>query len=259
MIDLNADMGEGSGVDTDLVPLITSVNIACGGHAGDETTMRESISLALANGVGIGAHPSYPDRDGFGRRSISMSPAQVRQEIEAQIRALAALAEAAGTSLQHIKPHGALYNQAASDRELAMAIGDAVMQVDSSLIVIALAGSDEIGVLRQMGLRVAQEAFIDREYGANGSLVSRAQPGAVISDAHWAAARAARLLRDHTLTAVNGAELEIRADTLCIHSDTPGSVELARAVRAALLDAGIVIAPLSDVMARPQAPGPRPV
>jgi UPF0271 protein len=244
-------MGEGSAADADLMPLITSASIACGGHAGDEGTMRRTVQLAVAHGVDVGAHPSYPDRAGFGRRAISMTASQVRREAEAQIRALQSVAAAAGTSLQHVKPHGALYNQAASDRELAAAIGEAVLQLDPSLIMVVLAGSTEVTVLRQMGLRVAQEAFIDRAYMPDGSLVARENAAALIADWELAAHRAVRLVRDRLLTAIDGTTLEIHADTLCIHSDTPGSVALAHAVRAALLEAGVVIAPLRAVLPRP--------
>ncbi len=244
-VDLNCDMGEGSAVDSELMPLITSANIACGGHAGDEQTMRASIRLAIASGAGIGAHPSYPDRDGFGRRPMSISPAQVRDAVADQIRALADLAAASGASLQHVKPHGTLYNQAASDHRLAEAIGEAIAQIDPALIVVALAGTDSVEVFRQMGLRVAREGFVDRGYTRDGRLVSRDLPGALVTSPHAAAARAVRLVRDHRLTAVDGTDLEIVADTLCIHSDTPQAGELAVAVRTALEAAGVVVAPLA--------------
>jgi UPF0271 protein len=257
-VDLNCDMGEGLGVDAQLMPLITSANIACGGHAGDEGTMRSTVLLAVAHRVGIGAHPSSPDREGFGRRAIAMTAAQVRREVAAQIRGLQSVVAAAGTSLQHVKPHGALYNQAASDRNLAAAIGGAVLQVDPSLIVVALAGSAEVGVLQQMGLRVAREAFIDRGYTPAGRLVAREDSAALISDTDLATQRAVRLVRDHLLTAVDGTELEIHADTLCIHSDTPGAVAIAQAVHIAFADAGITVSPLTDVVAKPEARGPRP-
>ncbi len=250
-------MGEGSGADADLMPLITSANIACGGHAGDESTMRASVLMAAAHGVSIGAHPSYPDRAGFGRLSMTMAPGRIEREVEAQLRALAAAASRAGTSVRHVKPHGALYNQAASDRELAVAIGRAVQGTDPSLIVVALSGSAEVNVLQQMGLRVAREAFVDRGYEGDGRLVPREAPGALVTDAHLAAVRAVRLVRDHTLTAVDGTELEIFADTLCIHSDTPGSVDLARTVRSSLLAAGVGLAPMADVLGMPEARSPR--
>ncbi|MGH2348648.1 MAG: LamB/YcsF family protein [bacterium] len=256
-IDLNCDMGEGSGVDAQLMPLITSANIACGGHAGDEGTMWHTVHLAAAHHVGIGAHPSYPDREGFGRRAMAMTAAQVRREVAAQIRGLQSVAAAAGTSLQHVKPHGALYNQAAADRDVAAAIGEAVLQVDPSLIVVALAGSPGVTVLQQMGLRVAGEAFVDRGYTPAGQLVARGDSGALIADTGLAAKRAVRAVRDHALTAIDGTELEMHADTLCIHSDTPGSVALADAVRAALRDAGIGLATLSDVIGATQDPGLR--
>jgi UPF0271 protein len=254
VIDLNCDMGEGSAVDAQLIPLMTSASIACGGHAGDEQTMRESIRLALTHGVSLGAHPSYPDREGFGRRAVRAAPDQIRADLAVQIQALATLASEAGAALRHVKPHGALYNQAMSDRALTEAIGAAVVDVDSSLIVVVLAGSPHARVLEDMGLRVAREAFIDRAYTAAGTLVSRDLPGAVITDAHYAAVRAVRMVRDGTTTAVDGTELNLRPDTLCIHSDTPGAVAIAQAVRAALREADVSIVALPEVISDP---GPR--
>lgn len=251
-------MGEGADTDAELMPLMTSANIACGGHAGDEGTMRRTVQLAVAHGVGIGAHPSYPDRAGFGRRALRMTTTQVRQEIEAQIRGLQSVTAAVGTVLQHVKPHGALYNQAASNADLAAAIGEAIRQVDPSLIVVAFAGSPQVDILRQMDLRVAEEAFIDRGYTPAGQLVARENAAALIADATLAAQRAVRLVRDHSLTAVDGTDLAVHADTLCIHSDTPGSVALAHAVRAAFAEAGITVSPLAQVVAKPDARSPRP-
>jgi len=254
-IDLNCDMGEGAGADAELMPLITSANIACGGHAGDEGTMWNTVQLAMAHDVSIGAHPSYPDRAGFGRRAIGATAEQVRREVEAQIRGLQSVAAAAGARVQHVKPHGALYNQAASDPGLAAAIGEAIRQVDSTLIVVALAGSLQVDVLRRMDLRVAEEAFIDRAYTPEGRLVAREDSAALIADANMAAQRAVRLVRDHSLIAVDGTELEINADTLCIHSDTPGAVVIARTVRDALLEAGVSIMTLSDFIPNPGSAG----
>ncbi len=238
VIDLNADLGEGAGTDTDLLSVITSANIACGGHAGDPETIRTVVASARAHRVGIGAHPSFPDREGFGRRPMALPLAQVTDTVADQIRAVAAAAREAGTRLQHVKPHGALYNQAASDPELARAIGEAVRRVDPALIIMALAGSRMAEILRTMGLRVAEEAFIDRGYTAEGTLVPRGQPGALVTDPTEAARRAVRLATEGTVTAA-GHPLRIEADTLCIHGDTPQAPALARAVRRALEDAGV--------------------
>lgn len=242
MIDLNADLGEGAGTDSQLLPVITSANIACGGHAGDSESMRAALGLARACGVGIGAHPSFPDREGFGRRAMRLPPAQITEVVVAQILALLAEARAAGASLQHVKPHGALYNLAVADVHLATAIGEAVRRVDPKLIVVALAGSGMAGVFKQMGLRVAREAFVDRGYTPEGTLVPRDRPGALITDAQEVAARALRMARHRVVTAIDGTEVEVVADTLCLHSDTPNAVALATAARHALEGAGITVA-----------------
>lgn len=253
MIDLNCDMGEGSPADAQLMPLVTSANIACGGHAGDEHTMRDAVHLALAHHAGIGAHPSFPDREGFGRQVVHATPEQVRADVAVQIRGLATVASVAGASLQHVKPHGALYNAAATSETLTAAIGAAVADVDPALIVVVLAGSLQPGFLKEMGLRVAEEAYIDRAYTPEGTLVSRGLPGALITDPHVAAVRAVRMVRDGTITAVDGTELRLRPDTLCIHSDTPSAVDIATAVRAALLDAGIALVSLSEIVTPPRS------
>lgn len=257
-IDLNCDMGEGSPADARLMPLVTSANIACGGHAGDEQTMRDAVRMALAHGVNIGAHPSFPDRAGFGRRAVHANPEQVRADVAAQIRALARVASAAGAFLRHVKPHGALYNDAVSSQPITEAVGAAIADIDPTLIVVVLAGSRQRAALGAMNLRVAQEAFIDRAYTPEGTLVSRDLPGALITDPHVAAVRAVRMVRDGTIIAVDGTELRLQPDTLCVHSDTPGSVEIARVVREALSDAGIALVPMWEVVAKPQAPSPKP-
>lgn len=241
MIDLNADLGEGAGTDEELLEYITSANVACGEHAGDLETIRRTAALARAHGVGIGAHPSFPDREGFGRREMTLPPDDVTATVAAQIEVVARAASETGTRLQHVKPHGALYNQAASDRALAAAIGHAVRRVDASLIVMALAGSPMVAVLRDLGLRVAQEAFVDRGYSAGGTLVPRTQPGALITDPATAARRAVLLATEHMVLAETGETINVNAATLCLHGDTPGASELARAVRQALKHAGVSV------------------
>ncbi|MDQ7844145.1 MAG: 5-oxoprolinase subunit PxpA [Armatimonadota bacterium] len=247
-IDLNADLGEGASTDTALLAVITSANIACGGHAGDERSMRRAVLEATARGVGIGAHPSYPDREGFGRRPMAMSHEALVDTLVRQIERLQEVARAAGTALVHIKAHGALYNVAVDDAATARAIGEAIRRVDSRLIAVALAGSPMAEVFRSMGLRTAEEAFIDRGYTAAGRLVPRDRPNALLTDARAAAARAVRMVRDGVVDSVEGAPVRLRAQTLCVHADTPGSPAIAAAVRQALEAAGIRVAPMRECM-----------
>ena len=241
MIDLNADLGEGAGADEELLEYITSANVACGAHAGDLETIRRTVRLARTRGVGIGAHPSFPDREGFGRRAMALLPDDVVATVAAQIEVVAKAARAAGARLQHVKPHGALYNQAAIDRGLAAAVGEAVRRVDASLIVVALAGSPMVTVLRDLGLQVVQEAFIDRGYSAGGTLIPRTRPGALITDPAAAARRAVLLATEHMVLAETGETINVTAGTLCLHGDTPGAIVLARAVRHALDHAGVIV------------------
>lgn len=241
-IDLNADLGEGAPSDAALLDVITSANIACGGHAGDEGTMRRAVRLALARDVGIGAHPSYPDREGFGRRALDLPPEVLVVSLAGQIDRLGRIAREEGGALAHVKAHGALYNVAVDDHEVARAIGEAVRAVDRGLLVVALAGSPMAGIFREMGLRTVEEAFIDRGYTPDGRLIARDRPGALVTDPETAAARAVRMVREGLVTSVEGSDLRVRAETLCIHADTPGSPGIAAAVRAALEASGIRLA-----------------
>jgi 5-oxoprolinase (ATP-hydrolysing) subunit A len=241
-IDLNADVGEG-GDDRSLMPYLTSVNVACGGHCGDARTMAETVEAAASFGLAIGAHPSYPDREHFGRRDLALPPAELAASLAAQIDALARVAAARGARLAHVKPHGALYNRAARDGRLAELVAGAVVAVDRSLRLVGLAGSRLLDAARAAGLEVAAEAFADRRYAPDGSLASRALPEAVVSDPDAAAAQALSIVRDHRVAALDGTDLELQADTLCIHGDTPGAPSIARAVRARLARAGVTIAP----------------
>ncbi|HLQ63338.1 MAG TPA: 5-oxoprolinase subunit PxpA [bacterium] len=247
VIDLNADLGEGAGTDNELLAVITSANVACGAHAGDLETINTVVRTAKALHVAIGAHPSFPDRAGFGRRPMALPSAQVTDTVATQIQLVADAAEKVGLRLQHVKPHGALYNQAASDPDLARAIGEAVRRVDASLIILALAGSQMADLLRTMGLRVAHEAFVDRGYTDAGTLVPRGQPGAVIIDPTGAAARAVQLATERAVT-VSGRPIRIEADTLCLHGDTPHAPALAQAVRRALDGAGVRVARLDSFL-----------
>jgi 5-oxoprolinase (ATP-hydrolysing) subunit A len=241
VIDMNADLGEGAGTDAALLEVITSANIACGVHAGDDATIRQTVTQAHRHGVQIGAHPSFPDREGFGRRPMALPLEQVESIVADQIAALAAAARQAGDGLGHVKAHGALYNLAVDDTELAEAIGRAARRVDPSLVVVALAGTPMVDVFRGLGLRVAQEAFIDRGYTAQGTLVPRDRPGALVTDAARAAHRAVQLAREGTVTAVDGTTVRVAADTLCIHSDSPGAAAMAQDVRDALERTGVAV------------------
>ncbi|HEU5298225.1 MAG TPA: 5-oxoprolinase subunit PxpA [bacterium] len=241
-IDLNADLGEGAPSDGALLEVITSANIACGGHAGDEETMRTAVRAAQRRGVGIGAHPSFPDREGFGRHVVDLPRQALVASLAGQIGVLRRIARGEGAALAHVKAHGALYNVAVDDRGTAQAIGEAVRSVDPDLLVVALAGSPMVDAFRAMGLSVVEEAFVDRGYTPEGRLVPRSHSGALVTDPQKAAARAVRMVREGVVTAVDGTELRVRPRTLCIHADTPGSPGIAAAARAALEAAGIGLA-----------------
>lgn len=239
-IDLNCDLGESfgawrMGADEAIMPLITSANIACGFHAGDPAVMARTVQLAKAHGVAVGAHPGYADLQGFGRRELQLAPDEVEALVLYQIGALAAFARAEGVELAHVKPHGALYNQAAREHALAQAIARAVARFSRELILVGLAGSALIEAGAEAGLRAANEGFPDRAYNADGTLRSRRLPGAVLEAPETVAAQAVRL-------ATEGIEKDgnrIAVETLCIHGDGPHAVEFARAVRAALIDRGV--------------------
>ncbi|MEI6225063.1 MAG: 5-oxoprolinase subunit PxpA [Deltaproteobacteria bacterium] len=240
-IDLNCDMGEGAGEDEGIVPLVSSINVACGFHAGDPSTIRETIRLAARHGVAVGAHPSYPDRAGFGRAPMARTPAQVRDDVLYQVAAVRAFCQAEGVPLVHVKPHGALYNVAAQDAGLARAIGEAVREIDPALVVVCLAGSPMAGVVRSLGLRCAEEAFADRGYTPRGTLVPRGEPGALIEDPEAVADRVAAMARDRRVTSVAGTPVAVAADTICLHGDTPDAARLAAAIRARLARDGIEV------------------
>ena len=246
-VDLNCDIGESFGAwtlgtDADVLSHVTSANIACGFHAGDPATMRKTVDLALERGVAIGAHPGLPDLAGFGRRAIEVTPDEAYEMVVYQVGALAAFAAARGARLAHVKPHGALYNMAATRAPLADAIARAVRDVDHTLMLFGLAGSRVIAAARSAGIVAVEEVFADRRYAANGTLVSRSEASAVIDDTDLAVRQAVRMVREGKVTAIDGTEVRVRADTICIHGDTPGAAEHARALRAALSDAGIDVA-----------------
>lgn len=238
-VDLNCDLGEGGPCDEALLDVVTSANIACGFHAGDPGVMRRTVELALKKGVGLGAHPSFRDLEGFGRRAMKVEPQEAFDLLLYQIGALQAFAALHGARLEHVKPHGALYNMAAREVALADALAKAVRAADPRLIFVGLAGSEMIRSAQRAGLRAAEEAFIDRAYQPDGTLVPRGQPGAVIDSAEEAVRRAVRLVREGTIAAVDGTVVPIRADTLCIHGDTPGAPDLVRALRTGLSREGV--------------------
>jgi UPF0271 protein len=249
-IDLNADAGESFGAwsmgdEAALFASITSVNIACGFHAGDASVIRHTIQLAAGAGLRIGAHPSYPDLQGFGRRSMRLSPGEVEDAVLYQVAALAGMARAEGARLTHVKPHGALYNDAARDEHLAEAIARAVVSIDGGLVLVGLAGSALLDAGRRVGLRVAAEAFADRAYLPDGSLAPRACEGAVIHEAGAVAHRAIRIVREGRVLSMDQVtDVALEAETLCIHGDTPEAAHLARTVRAGLEAAGVQVAAL---------------
>ena len=245
-IDLNSDLGESFGRwtlghDADLMASITSCNIACGYHAGDPEVMRRTVRLARDNGVAIGAHPGLPDLVGFGRRSMSVTPSEVEDLVLYQIGALAAIARAEGVRLQHVKPHGALYNMAIKDRGLADGIARAVASFDPSLLLFGLPGTELLRAGDAAGLPLAAEGFADRSYEADGSLTPRTQPDAVIHDAAEVVMRSVRMAREGVVISRDGEEVPMRVATICTHGDTPGSHTLARRIRDGLERAGIKV------------------
>jgi len=238
-IDLNCDMGEGFGVysigsDEQVMPFVTSANIACGFHASDPATIWKTVKLAKANGVSVGAHPSYPDLVGFGRRPMEVSPEEVMADVIYQIGALAAFCRREGVRLQHVKPHGALYNQAAVDSAIAMAVAEAIKSVDDGLYLVCLSNSEMVTAARSSGIRYVEEVFADRAYTPEGKLVPRSQAGAVIHDPAVAAERVLGMVRERSVVAIDGSTVPINAQTICVHGDTAEAVEMIRIIKARL-------------------------
>jgi len=238
-VDLNADLGESFGAwrmgdDARLLEVVSSANVACGFHAGDPGTIRATVQQAVRQGVAVGAHPSLPDLAGFGRRRMDVTPGEVYDMVLYQVGAIAAFVKAAGARLHHVKAHGALYNMAATDRSLAMAIVAAVRDFDADLVLYALAGSSMVDAAESVGLSVAGEVFADRAYRSDGTLVPRSQEGALIADEAKAVAQALDMVRDRRVLAIDGTWVAVRADTVCVHGDSPGAVALAVALKRAL-------------------------
>lgn len=249
-IDLNADLGEGFGVwrlgdDEALLQVVSSANVACGFHAGDPTTMRRVCAGAAAAGVRVGAQVSYRDLAGFGRRFVDVPAAELADDLLYQLAALDGIARASGTRVSYVKPHGALYNAAVHHEQQAQAVVDAVLAHDRRLPVLGLPGSALLRAVEAAGLRPVAEGFADRGYTVDGRLVPRGEPGAIVADPVVVAARAVRMAAEGVVEAVDGTRLELPVESVCVHGDSPGAVELARAVRTALVEAGLGPAPFA--------------
>ncbi len=242
-IDLNSDLGEGAGTDAELIPLITTANVACGAHAGDERTMRGTVELALKHGVAIGAHPGYRDPKNFGRFELDVPERELRDDLRLQIETLRDIARSLGAHVTHVKAHGALYNQADRDQRLARVIAETVAAIDRSLVLFAMPRSEMERIGHELGLRVAREGFADRAYEPDGTLRSRRLAGSVHSDPKVASAQAVSLAGRGGITTVAGDWLALEVDTICLHGDTPGAVANAVAVRRALAEAGVTLRP----------------
>jgi UPF0271 protein len=255
-IDLNSDVGESFGnytlgLDEEVIPLISSANIACGYHAGDPAVMRRTVALARTHGVALGAHPGLPDLVGFGRRNMDVTLEEVRDFVTYQIGALQAVAALQGTRLQHVKPHGALYNMAVKTPEIWDAVAEVMAKLDDRLILFVLAGPDRQqlqAIGRRRGIRIAFEFFADRAYHHDGTLVSRKLPGAVIHDNAVVAAKVVKLVQEGKVKAVDGSEIELQAETICVHGDNPKAVALVKQIRETLEAAGVAVKPVADFL-----------
>ena len=252
-VDLNSDLGESFGrytlgSDDQVIPLITSANVACGFHASDPVVMEKTIRMAREAGIQVGAHPGYPDLMGFGRRNMNVSPAEAKAYTLYQIGALDAFCKAQGLKLQHVKPHGAFYNMAAKDYKLAKGICEAIASYDSNLILMALSGSEMIRAAEDCGLRAASEVFADRAYEEDGSLVSRTKEGAMITDENEAIARVIRMIKEQKVTSITGKDIPLKADSVCVHGDGAKALAFVEKIREALTKEGIAIRPLAEAL-----------
>jgi UPF0271 protein len=255
-IDLNSDVGESFGVytlglDEAVVPLISSANIACGYHAGDPAVMRHTVALAQKHGVGLGAHPGLPDLVGFGRRNMDVTLEEIKDFVAYQIGAFQAVVRLQGGRVQHVKPHGALYNMAVKNPAIWDAVAEVMAGLDDRLILFVLAGSDrgELEAIgKQRGIRIAFEFFADRAYNPDGSLVSRKLPGAVIHDHDVVAAKVLRLVQEGRVKTIQGSEIELRADTICVHGDNPTALALVKKIRETLKAAGVAVRPPAEFL-----------
>jgi UPF0271 protein len=249
-VDLNSDLGEGYGRwtlgdDAALLDVVTSANVACGFHAGDPATIDRTVRTAVERGVRVGAQVSYPDLAGFGRREMDVAPDDLTADVLYQLGALEAFARAAGSRVRYVKPHGALYNRIARDPVQAAAVVEAIRRYDPSLPLLTLPGSAAMAAAREAGVAAVAEGFADRAYTAEGRLVSRREPGAVLHDPERVATRAVRMATEHRVESVDGGQVAVQVRSLCVHGDTPGAVDLARRVRAALEEAGVTLEPFA--------------
>lgn len=252
-VDLNSDLGESFGnytigMDDKIIPLITSANVACGFHASDPVVMADTIKMAAEAGIQAGAHPGFPDLMGFGRRNMSVSPEEAKAYVLYQLGALDGFCRVNGIKLQHVKPHGALYNMAAKDYALATAICEAVKEYDDSLIILALSGGELARAAKDMGLKVALEVFADRAYEEDGSLVNRRKEGAVITDENEAIARVVRMIKEKKVRTITGKDIDIKADSVCVHGDGVKALKFVEKIREAFAEEGIEICPLKELI-----------
>ncbi|MEA1940196.1 MAG: 5-oxoprolinase subunit PxpA [Candidatus Caldatribacteriota bacterium] len=250
VVDLNCDMGESFGnykigQDEEVIKYITSSNIACGFHAGDPNVMKYTVRLAKKYNVAIGAHPGFLDLQGFGRRKMDLSPEEVKNFITYQIGALQAIAKAEGMNLQHVKPHGAFYNTIVNDKKLGQAAVEAILKIDKDLILVGLANSEIINISLRLGLKVAREAFADREYNFDGTLAKRSIPGAVISNPNIIAKRVIKMIQLQKVETIDGKIIDLQFDTICLHGDNKNALDIIKAIRNILNEEKIKIAPLS--------------
>jgi UPF0271 protein len=252
-VDLNSDLGESFGrytlgMDERIIPLITSANVACGYHASDPVVMDKTIRLAKKAGIGVGAHPGFPDLMGFGRRNMNVTPAEAKAYTLYQLGALDGFCKAQGVTMQHVKPHGALYNMAAKDYELSKAICEAIASYNQNLIVMALCGGQLLRAAKDLGLRAASEVFADRGYEEDGTLVDRRKEGAMITDEDAAIARVVRMVKEGKVTAVTGKDIAIQADSVCVHGDGEKALAFVEKIRQALEQEGVEVCPLEKIV-----------
>ena len=252
-VDLNSDLGESFGrytlgMDDKIIPLITSANVACGYHASDPVVMDKTVSMVREAGIRVGAHPGFPDLMGFGRRNMAVSPAEAKAYVMYQLGALEGFCRAKGVKLQHVKPHGALYNMAAKDYELSRAICEAIYEFDKNLIVLALSVGELARAAKDMGLRTALEVFSDRAYEEDGTLVNRRKDGAMITDEDEAIARVVRMVKEKKVTAITGKDIPIQADSVCVHGDGAKALAFVERIRKALTEEGVEICSLDEIV-----------
>lgn len=247
-VDLNSDLGEGAKCDGDIIPLITGANIACGFHAGDSVLMSKTIDICVANGVSFGAHPGYPDKENFGRTNMDVTPEEVYDFTLYQLGAMGAVAKAKGVRPEHVKPHGAMYNMAAKNHELALAIAKAVRDYDPGLILLALSGSEMIKAAKETGIKYASEVFADRAYEADGTLRARSLEGSMITDENEAIERVIRMIKEGKVRAYTGEDIDIEAHSVCVHGDSAKALDFVKALNKSFEENGIETVSLAEAI-----------